>query len=561
MVSGPGRLFAVLVLAGLPLVAAAQTQTQLKSELGREQRRFQLPPASKAQAPERYQPLAVPELPRRGRVMEEAPAKFVLRSLRVTGATVYDEASFRPFYAEFLGRETTLEELRVVSKRITKKYADDGYVISRAAAPEKVADAPGAVTIRVIEGYIERVEWPPGISRYRDFFSDYAAKITADRPLNVHTLEHYLDTSDLPGLSFKYRWKPLRPDEGAYILIVTVTEKPLDLMVRIDNRGTETVGHDQSFSQATFNNLFGQHEAITFAYANTLRLEELEYFAGKYRQVLSIEGLNFLFNGTYSAGRPGAEIRPLDYRYKSTNFQAGMSYALLRSLERNLTLTGLIFASESNSSVFGQPFTDDKLRGLRLLLDGDSVDSLKGNNQWNVTVSQGFKGFGSTETGSMFASISNGRADFTKVEGSANRTQPLANGFSVYLSVSSQYGFNPELSPEQCGYGGRDFGRAFDPSLVSGDRCWMAIGELRYDLAPKPVGGWPATQLFGFVDHGKAYFAHPLPGFPSSGAGTSAGGGFRFNWEHLKTDFVFAKALDPEHDRVWLFFFTVTLKN
>ena len=212
MVSGPGRLFAVLVLLGLPSVAAAQTP--LKSELGREQRRFQLPQLPKAQPAERFQPLAVPALRRSGRQMDEAPAPFVLRALRVTGSTVYDDAVFRPLYAEFLGRQVTLEELRTVSKRITKKYADDGYVISRAAAPEKDSDKEGAVVIRVIEGYIERVEWPATISRYRDFFSDYAAKITADRPLNVRTLEHYLKTSDLPGLKFAYKWKALRTRQG-----------------------------------------------------------------------------------------------------------------------------------------------------------------------------------------------------------------------------------------------------------------------------------------------------------------------------------------------------------
>ena len=323
MMSRPGRLFAVLVLAGLPCVAAAQTP--LKSELGREQRRFQLPQLPKAQAPERFQPLAVPALPRRGRVMDEAPAPFVLRSLRVTGSTVYDDAAFRPLYAEFLGREVTLEKLREVSKRITKKYADDGYVISRAAAPEKDPDAQGAVVIRAIEGYIERVEWPATISRYRDFFSDYAAKITADRPLNVRTLQHYLDASDLPGLKFTYKWKALQAAKGTFVLIVTMTEKPLDLLVRVDNRGTSEKGPYQSLSSATFNNLFGQHESLTFAYANTLKLDELEYLAGKYRQILNIEGFAFLLNGTYSTGRPGADLRVFDYRYKSTNFETGLS--------------------------------------------------------------------------------------------------------------------------------------------------------------------------------------------------------------------------------------------
>jgi hemolysin activation/secretion protein len=201
------------------------------------------------------------------------------------------------------------------------------------------------------------------------------------------------------------------------------------------------------------------------------------------------------------------------------------------------------------------------MRGVRLSADGDSIDSFKGSNQWKVTVSQGFKGLGSTEMGSPFASIANGHPDFTKVEASANRTQKLGGGLSTYVSAMSQYGFNSELGSEQCGYGGSDFGRAFDPSQLTGDRCWMVLGELRYDIWEKPAGIRPSAQLFGFIDHGKMYFANPLPGFLPSDGGSSAGGGFRFNWEHLNTDFVFAKGIDPEHERVWRLYFTVTLRN
>src|SRR6202158_219539 len=279
MISGPGRLFAAVVLAGLPLAAAAQTP--LKSALGGEQRLFTFPQVPKVQPAERYQPLAVPALRRSGRQLDEAPAPFVLRALRVTGSTIYDDAAFRPLYAEFLGRKLTLEELLTVSKRITKKYADDGYVISRGAAPEKDLSREDSVIIRVIEGYIERVEWSATISPSPDFFSDYAAKITADRPLNVRTLEHYLKASDLPGLKFTYKWKAIEPDKGAFVLIGTRVEKPLDLLVRADNRGTSTKGPYQSLTSATFNNLFGQHEALTFAYANTLKLDALEYLGGR----------------------------------------------------------------------------------------------------------------------------------------------------------------------------------------------------------------------------------------------------------------------------------------
>ncbi len=44
----------------------------------------------------------------------------------------------------------------------------------------------------------------PELANYRDFFTDYTAKIIADRPANIRTLERYLLlASDLPGLKFR----------------------------------------------------------------------------------------------------------------------------------------------------------------------------------------------------------------------------------------------------------------------------------------------------------------------------------------------------------------------
>jgi hemolysin activation/secretion protein len=82
------------------------------------------------------------------------------------------------------------------------------------------------------------------------------------------------------------------------------------------------------------------------------------------------------------------------------------------------------------------------------------------------------------------ASRRGGRLDFSKIEGQYNRLQPLAPRVSVLVAVYGQYAFTPLLVPERCGYGGRIFGRAFDPSELMGDHCWLASAELRYDVPP-----------------------------------------------------------------------------
>ena len=132
-------------------------------------------------------------------------------------------------------------------------------MLSRAIVPPQNFGRRGAVIrIQVVEGYVDQVIWPEKLTRYRDFFTDYAARIVADRPANIRTLERYLLlANDLPGLKFATTLKPSPTHPNASILIVEVTEKRIDALARIDNRGTERAGpgsisarHGQQYRRA-----------------------------------------------------------------------------------------------------------------------------------------------------------------------------------------------------------------------------------------------------------------------------------------------------------------------
>ena len=182
-------------------------------------------------------------------------------------------------------------------------------------------------------------------------------------------------------------------------------------------------------------------------------------------------------------------------------------YPLIRSRERNLSLSAIAFASDKRADVLGTPFNDDRLRGVRGRVDADLADPLGGINQLYVIASQGIEGFGSIENGNPLASRAAGRVDFSKIEAYASRIQPFFWSFSAFAALYSQYAFTPLLSPEQCGYGGRFFGRAFYPSQLLGDSCFEAIGELRYDLPMPPLWilRFSQFQLYGFTDYGQVF--------------------------------------------------------
>jgi hemolysin activation/secretion protein len=571
MVAGLCRIAAALAMAGLPVVAVAQVIPP-SEQPGRERERFTIP------TPPRATPSGIAiSLPSTVAPVGAEKTTLTIRSVRISGATVYQEADFLPLYQDLLGRTVTLQAVYDLARRITEKYGGDGYVLSRAIIPPQSLSARGAVLhIQVVEGYVDKVEWPrEKLARYRDFFTDYTAKIIADRPANIRTLERYLLlANDLPGLKFSTSLKPSKTNPAASTMVVEVAEKRIDALARIDNRGTPARGPYQYLGAATINNVLGAHESFTATWAGTFQFRELQYLLLGYRQVLNSEGLTAFVNGSYSWGKPGTtDLETLDYKTRSAVAEVGLSYPWIRARERNLTFTGLFFATDDDGNILDNPSippsTRDRLRGFRLKADGDFADRFLGVNQVNLTYSQGIEGFGSTENGNPLASREAGRVDFEKIEGTFSRLQPLFANFSLLVAAYGQYAMTPLLVSEQCGYGGRFFGRAYDPSELLGDHCWEAMAELRYDLpltfAPFAAAQLTLAQLYAYADHGKVYNLHniandPASGLPVSIEAGSAGGGIRLGWLNAFTaDLSAAKAVDGPRDD-WRFFFILAAK-
>ena len=184
------------------------------------------------------------------------------------------------------------------------------------------------------------------------------------------------------------------------------------------------------------------------------------------------------------------------------------------------------------------------------------ADPWRGINQLNVTFSQGIDGLGSTSNNPL-ASRLDGRVDFTKVEVLASRTQPLFDPFSAFISGYGQYATTSLLTPEQCCFGGRFFGRAYDPSDLLGDSCYMgncrAALRFRAVLADDPG---PALRLRGRRRVFDRVPAVRLPVWvmrlPPAAACGSAG-------SPLNVDLTVAKAIDGPRDDT-RFFFAVTAK-
>jgi hemolysin activation/secretion protein len=552
VIVGKSRIWAVVAMVCASTHAVGQVIPS-SNRPGREREQFSEPSVPRAQPG-----VGAISLPSTTAPPDAAQIRLFVRDIRVVGSTVYRSDDLAALTRDVVGQTVSLEAVYEVARRITGKYGDDGYVLSRAIVPPQALDPRGAVLrIEVIEGYVDRVEWPAKLTRYRDFFSAYEARITAERPTNIRTITHYLLLAgDLPGLRITTTLRASSSHPGASTLVVDVTEKPVDAVARIDNRGTASRGPDEFQTALTLNNTLAAHESFTLSYAGVSPLKELQFVQGVYRQVLTSEGLTAFVNASYGWGKPGIPAFALsDYATRSTYGEAGVSYPVYRSRERNLTLSGLVFLSDSVGDGSILP-SRDLLRGTRLKADGDFTDRLNGSNVFNVTFSKGIDGFGSTANDNPLASRRGGRVDFSKIEAYVGRTQPLIGNLSALLQGYGQYALTPLLLSEQCSFGGRVFGRAYDPSDLLGDSCWEASAELRYDLPPT----FALAQLYTFVDYGSLRNID-VAGQASASHGASTGGGLRVGRPDLVTmDVSVAKAIDgPRDDQ--RFFIVLTTHN
>ena len=441
------RLVPFVLAAGIPFAVVAQT-IPLSEQPGRERERFQEQPAPKAKP-------AGPTIVLPSTVAPEGAAamRLLLKGVEIGGATVYSPEQLAPLYADLIGHEVALASIYEIAQRITTKYGQDGYVLSRAVVPPQELEPSGAIVqIQVIEGYIDRVEWPDSLTRYRDFFSSYAAKITGERPVNVRTIERYLLlASDLPGLEFQSTLRPSETEPGASTLVVTMTERHIDLFGRADNRGTEARGPEEFLSSVRLNNILGLHESLTATYAGAFDIDELQYAALAYDQVLNSEGLTAFADASFSWGNPGTDtLRALEFHSESLFAEGGLSYPVIRSRERNLSLSGLFFLSNDEGDILAATSSLDRLRGIRLKAYFDDAAEAGNITQIDATFSQGIDGLGSTSNDNPNASREAGRVDFTKIEGGIRETLPLRPAaFSALLA-----GRGPICLHAASGFGG-----------------------------------------------------------------------------------------------------------
>lgn len=496
------------------------------------ERRFDEP-----QAPKSLPAAPGPKLIEDGLPPEGANAiRFTLTAVQLKKSGIYDAEKLAELYKPYLNQEISLLDMYNIRDTITALYGNDGYVLSRAYIPKQEIEK-GVVKINIVEGYVDEVILEGAFGNRKALFDAYAEKIKAERPFNIYALERYtLLARDLPGVHAETQWQKSENNPNAATIRYKVsieTAKPFGSLT-IDNRGTDANGPVQITPIVALANPFGYFSNTSFLYATTTDTEELLYLSLSHNQTLNSEGTVLGIFAAHSRAEPSIELLSnINQNSKSKTLSLSLIHPVIRTRQSNWLLSGKFESKDSESFTLGLKTFEDKLRVARLSSSLDYSDSYGGITQAIAEWSHGFKGMGATDNNSSLKTRSDGVADFDKFSLYLSRTQNMRavneslRNWQLFVALNGQYSNDALLSSEECGIGGKQFGRGYDSSELTGEHCIALSMEARYQF---DTNSEYLNQLqgYGFWDIGEVRSRNPSASVLKSESLVSAGAGFRF---------------------------------
>ena len=454
--------------------------------------------------------------------------KFVLKQLFIQGKSIYDKRALKPLYTSYLKKELTLKNIYEIAQRITNKYRNDGYILSKAIVPpQKIRD--GVVHLRIIEGYIDKIKIQGPVRGPRKLINKYKKNILKSRPLRVSDLERYLLLiDDLPGVTAKSILTPSEDKPSATTMTLILADKAFVGHIGTDNRGSKFNGPYQFLGGVTVNSLLGDNSRAGVQGVLTSQTEELLFLNAFYDLPINQEGTRLFFSSSVSESKPGATLKQFDINGDSTSITLRLTHPFLRSRGKNLTGHLGFSGRNSTTKILGLLDSEDRLRVINMGVSYDYADEYKGVNLIRLNLSKGLNIFDATESGSSNLSRSQGKSNFTKLTGNLMRIQSLSPSWNLLGAATWQYSFDKLLASEEFGVGGSQYGRAYDSSEITGDHGIAFKVELQKAFRP----AWDYLsdfQLYSFLDYGSVWNKVQT----STGAKrqdlTSIGLGMRFN--------------------------------
>lgn len=433
--------------------------------------------------------------------------KIMVKSLHVTGQSLYSEAELIRVSEFIPASELTLSDLRGLAAKIADYYHSHGYFVAQAYLPvQDIKD--GAVMIAVSEGRYNKIS----INNHA-FLSDHLAisllsdlrqeDVIASAPLE----QGLLLLSDLPAVTVKSTLAP-SVAVGASDLIIDLKPGPrISGEVDADNAGNRYTGEHHLGTTVNLNEPLGYGDV--FSVRGLTTGSGLNYVRASYQFQLGAATIGAAYS--FLEYRLGKEFDSLHANGTANIASIYGSYPLIRSRNTNL-YAGLAFNNkdfedrvDSVASV-----VDRKANVVMASLYGDHRDKLLagGLSSFSLIWSSGYLDIKPSAAHDLDTETAKSNGICNKLGFSAMRLQHVTDSFSLYGSINGQYAFNNLDISEKMELGGMYAVRAYPEGEAFADEGYVLTLEARQQL-PRFIERLPGqVQLIGFVDTGTVNVNH-----------------------------------------------------
>lgn len=485
----------LIAIAMLALIPGASAQLADPPGAGGQIQLIPPPPAPLRPAPEiRIDKGAVPAatIPDQTRV--------AVRSLRVTGQTLYTEAELVSIAGFAAPAELSLPDLRGMAAKISEHYHRNGYFVAQAYLPPQDL-SNGVVTIAVLEGRYGNINLRNSTNLSDSLVNDLLAGLNSGDTIAIAPLEsRLLLLSDLPGVVVKSTLVP-GAAVGTSDLIVEVTPgQRVTGSVEADNAGNRYTGANRIGGTVNLNNPTGNGDVASLRVLTSgdgLKYGRASYQTriGKATAGIAYAALDY---------RLGKEFEALQAHGTARILTLYGGYPLIRSRATNLyVLVAYDHKRFEDRTDVPPSLTEKKARVLSATLYGNHRDRIGagGLTSYSITGSAGEIDILTPAALAADAAGPRTNGSFGKLGFQASRLQNVTDRFSLYGAINGQFASKNLDISEKMSLGGPYAVRAYPVGEAYADAGYIVNLEARYRL-PTPAAMPGQVHLIGFVDTG-----------------------------------------------------------
>ncbi|MBP1204540.1 hemolysin activation/secretion protein [Duganella sp. 1411] len=479
-----------LLAAAAAVIAAGPAWAQQRPDAGlslQENGARALPPPA---------PAAPPPLPPAAAATPVAPGgtTVVLERVTISGNSLFSEPALLAALGPVAGQRFDFAGLSALADRVSNFYRAAGYPFARAYLPAQDLQR-GALTIAVLEGRYGAIV-AHGDADLSAAGQRFLSPLRPGAVIESQALERVtLILDDQPGVKSTPVVKP-GTEVGTGDLAVEVRRAHRYAgEVGFDNDGNRYTGRRRVHANVDVDSplTLGDQLALQGMYTD----EHMWFGSASYALPLNASGLRGRIGYTRSYYALADSFASLDATGTADVASAGLSYPLIRSQRRNLSLSGSVEHKRLNDRQGATGSSSDKASdAVPLALNFDARDALL---RGGVTYGAVSWTPGRLRLDGALARIDAASARtagrFNKVNLDLARIQSVGERVDVYGRVSAQWASKNLDSSQKFGLGGRNGVRAYPSGEGYGDSGALAQLELRY-----AAGAW---LPYVFADAGR----------------------------------------------------------